>query len=93
MSGPTPSSNEEEKRQGEMGTPGTLRVPAWTAAISVVLAWLAGLAILTAELFGDGRVAVLALAAWLITLPIVAFDPIEAIRIAIRESIGNRRRP
>lgn len=77
---------EEMKRRGE------LVVPAWTAAVTVVLSWGAGISILVFELLGSGRVAVLGLAAWLITLPIVALDPIEAIRVAVRETIGNRRR-
>lgn len=74
-----------------MDRPGELAVPAWTAAISVILAWAAGLAMLTVELLGEGRFTVMLLAAWLITLPIVALDPIEALRVGIRETLGNRR--
>jgi hypothetical protein len=88
----TPDSDEDQRRRRVAG-PGLLAIPAWAAAISIVLSWAAGVAILTTELFGQGRVSVLGLAAWLITLPVVAFDPIEAIRVAIHESIGNRRRP
>lgn len=70
---------------------GRVAIPGWAAAISVILSWAAGLAMLAFELAGQGRVAVMVLAAWLITLPIVALDPIEALRVGIRETIGNRR--
>lgn len=82
---------EEERRQVE-NHHGQLAVPAWTAAVTVILAWAAGISILVFELQGQGRITVLGLAAWLITLPIVALDPIEAIRVGIRETLGNRRR-
>lgn len=80
---------EEEQRQVDHGQ---LAVPAWMAAVSIILAWGAGISILVFELQGQGRVTVLGLAAWLITLPVVALDPIEAIRVGIRETFGNRRR-
>lgn len=67
-------------------------VPGWVAAVSTVLGWAAGTAILVTELLGQQRVDVLALAAWLITLPVIAFNPTEAVRAAIRELKGSDMR-
>lgn len=68
---------------------GHVPVPGWVAAVSTVLGWAAGSAILAVELLGQQRATVLCLAAWLITLPVIAFDPTEAIRAAVRELKGS----
>jgi len=46
---------------------------------TIVASWVAGVAILGFELTGQARFAVFLLAAWLITWPVVATNPMEAL--------------
>lgn len=62
--------------------PGEILLPRWVVLTTMVIAWVVGGAIIGFELVGRGRFAVLALGAWLITLPVVATNrnPLRALR-------------
>lgn len=95
---------EEESRPGSDAGPsppgrGEVVVPRWVILVTFVIGWGAGGAMLAAEIFGQGRFQVMLLAAWLITLPLVASNPFRALRevasgtidaLAKRSSDSNR---
>jgi hypothetical protein len=59
--------------------PGEILLPRWAVLITVAVSWAAGLAMLGFELTGQARFAVMLLATWLITWPVVATNPMEAL--------------
>lgn len=59
--------------------PGEILLPRWVVLFTIVASWVAGAAMLGFELTGQARFAVLLLATWLITWPVVATNPMEAL--------------
>lgn len=71
--------------------PGEIVVPRWVILVTFVIGWVGGGAMLTVELIGQGRLGVLILAAWLITLPLVATNPLSALAELLGSLFGGRR--
>lgn len=69
-----PTSRPEPK-----AGPGEILLPRWAVLFTIAASWVAGAAILGFELTGQARFAVMLLAAWLITWPVVATNPMEAL--------------
>lgn len=55
-------------------------VPRWVVLVTFVIGWGAGGTMLGFEIAGQGRFQVMVLAAWLITLPLVATNPLRTLR-------------
>lgn len=60
--------------------PGEVSVPRWVILVTFIIGWGAGGAMMGFEIAGAGRFQVMVLAAWLITLPLVASNPFKALR-------------
>jgi hypothetical protein len=87
---PTPIGPEEEV-QADDPKQGEIVVPRWVILVTFVFGWGAGGAILAVELLGQGRFPVMALGAWLITLPLVAANPFAALREIVTGVFGGRK--
>lgn len=62
-----------------MAGPGEILLPRWAVLVTIAVSWAAGVAMLGFELTGQARLPVMLLAAWLITWPVVATNPMEAL--------------
>lgn len=69
----------ETSRPEPKAEPGEILLPRWVVLVTIAASWVAGAAMLGFELTGQARFAVLLLAAWLITWPVVATNPMEAL--------------
>ena len=87
---PTPDEPEDEAEAPEPQQ-GEIVVPRWVILVTFVFGWGAGGAILAVELLGQGRFPVMALGAWLITLPLVAANPFAALREIVTGMFGGRK--
>lgn len=79
-------SVEEQQQSSEQEAPqtsprnGEIVVPRWVILVTFIIGWAGGGAMMVNEILGQGRFSVLILAAWLITLPLVASNPFSALR-------------
>jgi hypothetical protein len=69
----------ETSRPEPTAGPGEILLPRWVVFVTIAASWVAGVAMLGFELTGQARFAVMLLAAWLITWPVVATNPMEAL--------------
>jgi len=71
---------------------GQIVVPSWVILVTFFLGWGAGGALIASELSsGNPQLPVLLLAAWLITLPLVATNPFKALGEILAGLFGGRK--
>lgn len=81
-----PNDPPESKADESLPTPqtqtvgGEVSVPRWVILVTFIIGWGAGGVMMGFEIAGQGRFQVMVLAAWLITLPLVASNPFKALR-------------